>query len=465
MHGPRAEGDLAVAARCAAVQQREVAAAAIVESDRGDGLARDRDLAVVARGVLGDRRRGGEQAARGLRAYAAEAKVGDRVPVLPVRARRADEADQAGAEHAGRDHGGDRDDAARQGGPDGHGGPAPAGLERQPHADAAGHRPGPAQQRGQPRRSSPRRTGLGDAEGPGGLGGGAPGGGAEEQEREQRDRGRPGTEDGQVDLEAGRGLDGPGGADRHQRRGRDGDGDREERAGDSDDGEPCQGQRDQGTAGRAEGPQHRELRRFQGELPGEQLDEHGERDQACQGGEGREGDGLRAGGLLEGGHLVGLADHVAPAEGSRMGVRALVRDGQGTGGGDELLHPCVRFEADRGQHAVAERSGERRRCERRGDEDRGRAVAAVREIHLRVEGDDGGHQEGEGDGLGEVGRARHRVVGHAEHAHPVTRAQVLRGGHRLVRPSPGRPRHCRTGDRRESWPGPPACPTPRRGLR
>ena len=108
------------------------------------------------------------------------------------------------------------------------------------------------------------------------------------------------------------------------------------------DGEPGQGQRDQGAPGRAEGAQHRELRRVQRELPGEQLAEHDEGDQAGQRGEGRERDGLRAGGLLKRGHLVGLADHVDPPAGTRVAGRARVLSGQGAGGGEEPGHGRAR---------------------------------------------------------------------------------------------------------------------------
>ena len=51
----------------------------------------------------------------------------------------------------------------------------------------------------------PAATGLGDAERPGGLGGGPPAAGLSTRQRQQRDRGHPGPEDGQVDLDAWRG--------------------------------------------------------------------------------------------------------------------------------------------------------------------------------------------------------------------------------------------------------------------
>jgi hypothetical protein len=179
--------------------------------------------------------------------------------------------------------------------------------------------------------------------------------------------------------------------------------------------------------------QHGQFRRVQGELPAEQLAEHGQRDQAGEGREGGQRDGLRADRLLERGDLVGRADDVDPPAGSRLARRARVALRERARGGDELLgHRSARPEAHGGLVAVAGRAGDRGRRERRARQDGGRAVAAVGDLDLRVERHDGGHQERDRDRLGEVGGAGGRIVRHDEQPHGAARLQVLRGGHVLV---------------------------------
>ena len=199
-----AEGDLVGGGRRAARQQREVAAAAhLVEADRGHDHAVDGELPVVAARVPADRRYRLRHLAGLGAGSAAEVEVHLLHPVLPVVVRRADQADEAGAENGGGRERGDRDDAARQRAADRDRGPAVARLERHRDPGAAGHGPGVGQRRREPRRSRLPGDGLGHAKRALRLAGRPPRGRCEHGEGKQGDGGEPGAEDGEVNLDAG----------------------------------------------------------------------------------------------------------------------------------------------------------------------------------------------------------------------------------------------------------------------
>ena len=275
----------------------------LIEADRGDGRATgaagggDADLPVVPARILGQAGDPRQDALALGGRHGSDLQVQLLGPVLPVPVGRADQAEEAGAEDHGRHDRCDRHRHANQGAAHrDRGAPVPR-LERHPDADAAGQRTSQPECGAQPGAAHGHR-GLGQPECPWGAGGRPQRSGHHHQQRRGGDDDEPGAEEGQVDLDPGAGLGGPGGPDRHERGGRDGDPHGDGGPRDGHDGHPDQGERSETGPAHAECAQDGEFRRVEDELAAQQLPDDGQCDQARERREDRQGGRFRPDGPL-----------------------------------------------------------------------------------------------------------------------------------------------------------------------